>query len=143
MKKKKKPSKTTLKNKAWKLFSQWVRAKHADNDGWCECITCGDRYPKNEIQAGHAIGGRNNSVLFNVWLDGEEVEIVFPQCVRCNVFLRGNYPVYTTKMIRMYGLEKWERCLAESNKPKKISIHDYEEMIEDLKLKLRESNGKF
>jgi hypothetical protein len=45
------------------------------------------------VQAGHAISGRNGAVLL-------DEEIIRPQCVHCNIFLRGNYPEFTIKLIR-------------------------------------------
>jgi hypothetical protein len=82
---KKKPTLKSLKNKAWKLCSEYVRRKDADAGGFCGCYTCGAPiHWKLEAQAGHAIGGRTNSVLL-------DVDIIRPQCVACNVFRRGMY----------------------------------------------------
>ena len=133
---KKKPSLKSLKNKAWKLCSEYVRRKDADEGGFVGCYTCGTSlHWKLEAQAGHAIGGRNNAVLF-------DVDILRPQCVACNVFRRGNYPVFTAKLIRENGLEWFEQKLIASRQAVKISRTDYEEKIGHFKQLLAELDSR-
>lgn len=128
----KKPTLKTLKNKAWKLCSELVRRKGADAGGFCGCYTCGAPiHWKLEAQAGHAIGGRNNAVLL-------DLEILRPQCVACNVFRRGNYPIFTTKLIRENGLEWFEQKLIEARKAVKLTRSDYEQRIAEFRRKLEE-----
>ena len=126
MKKKKKPklkSLSSLKKKAWVLFSQYIRTKAMDNGGHCICYTCGDHSHWKEMQAGHAIPGRHNAVLY-------DEEVVRVQCVRCNIFLRGNYPIFTTKLIKAHGMEWWEDKLANSRKTVKYTRTDIQEIID-------------
>ena len=126
----KKPSIKSLKNKAWKLLSEYIRRKDADEGGTTNCYTCDlPIHWKYEAQAGHAIGGRHNAVLF-------DVEILRPQCVACNVFRRGNYPIFTTKLIKENGMEWWEKKLEDSRQLVKLTRDDYEEIIESYKTKL-------
>lgn len=128
---KKKPSLKSLKNKAWKLFSEYVRRKGADVGGTERCYTCGELAHWKELQCGHAIGGRHNAVLL-------DEEICRPQCVRCNVFMRGQYPIFTSKLIRENGLEWFEAKLISARAVVKISRAEYEDKIQDLKLRLAE-----
>ena len=125
-KKKKKPklkSLSSLKKKAWTLFSQYIRKKAMDPDSHCICYTCGDYSRWLEMQAGHAIPGRHNAVLF-------DEEIVKVQCVACNIFKRGNYPIFTTKLIKAHGMEWWENKLANSRKTVKYTRFDIQEIID-------------
>jgi hypothetical protein len=132
LKKKKAPTLRALKNKAWKLCSEYVRRKHADAGGFCGCYTCGAPiHWKLEAQAGHAIGGRNNAVLL-------DVDILRPQCVSCNVFRRGNYPIFAAKLIREHSLEWFEQKLIAARQAMKITRADYEEKIQEFKRKLNE-----
>jgi len=90
------PSLASLKAKAWKLLSQTIRGEAAavSNDyGRVECYTCGRSAYPQDLQAGHAIGGRNGAVLL-------DEEIIRPQCVRCNIMLRGNYGEFITRLVR-------------------------------------------
>jgi hypothetical protein len=129
---KKKQSLRSLKNKAWKLCSEYVRRSNADAGGFCGCYTCGAPiHWKLEAQAGHAIGGRHNAVLL-------DVEIIRPQCVSCNVFRRGNYPIFAAKLIRENGIEWFEQKLIKAREVVKYTRSDLEELIEKYKAKLAE-----
>lgn len=118
----KKPSRKTLKNKAWKIFSEYIRRSYADEDGCCKCVTCGKVDHWKNMQAGHSVGGRTNAVLFHE-------EIVHPQCAGCNIFKNGAYAEYTLYMIDRYGREKFEQLLALKNTTTKITEADLMRII--------------
>jgi len=84
-----------------------------------------------EAQAGHAIGGRTNQVLF-------DEEIIRPQCKRCNIFLQGNYPQFTTNLIKEKGLKWWEKKLEDSKKVKKFTKEELKNLCEYYENKLKE-----
>jgi hypothetical protein len=126
---KRKPTLRGLKAKCWRLFSEYIRRKDADEGGTERCYTCGELAHWKELQAGHAIGGRHNAVLL-------DEEICRPQCVRCNVFLRGNYPVFTSRLIRERGLEWFEKKLEDSRRLVKWTRSDMEDLIALYKQKL-------
>lgn len=126
---KKKPTLKGLKNKCWRLFSEYIRRKDADAGGTEHCYTCEALAHWKELQCGHGIGGRHNAVLF-------DEEICRPQCVRCNVFMRGQYPIFTAKLIRENGLEWFERKLEQARQVVKLTRADFEEMIQTYKQKL-------
>ena len=128
---KRKPTLRSLKAKAWRIFSEYIRRRHADEGGTVACYTCGALLWWKESQAGHAIGGRHNAVLL-------DEEICRPQCVRCNVFLRGNYPIFTARLIRERGLEWFEAKLDGARQVVKLTRADLEETIQTYKQKLLE-----
>ena len=113
----------SLKAKAWKAFSEHIRSQNIDHLGFTNCYTCSKRiHWKQEAQAGHAIPGRTNAVLF-------DPEIVRPQCPRCNVWNRGMYHIFTTKLIKENGLDWWEEKLRASRMPLKLSRIALESII--------------
>lgn len=121
----------SLKKRAWSLLSEVIRRASAKN-GICECYTCGNKFPWKEIQAGHGIGGRGNSILF-------DESIIRPQCVGCNIFKNGNYEEFAAKLIRENGLEWYEDKLRQRRIPQKSSntellerIAEYEKRLEAL-----------
>jgi hypothetical protein len=126
---KRKLSLSGLRKKAWKIVSEYVRRKDADQGGTVSCYTCGRLMFWRESQAGHAIGGRTNSVLL-------DVSILRVQCVGCNVFKRGNYPVFTTRLIKENGMSWWEKKLSDSRQIVKLSRADLEDIIRQYKSKL-------
>lgn len=88
------------KKRAWDMFSKYVRTRDAlRTTGTREealCITCDRRYPIKDLQAGHFIPGRHNSILF-------DERGVHAQCYGCNVMKMGNTVKYFRKMQDLYG----------------------------------------
>jgi hypothetical protein len=118
-----------LKAKAWKLFSEYIRRKDADEGGTVACYTCGALMFWKEAHAGHAIPGRHNAVLF-------DEEIVKPQCVTDNIFKGGMYHIFTTKLIEEKGMDWWKAKLDGARRIVKYTRADIEQMIETYKAKL-------
>ena len=132
-----KPSLKTVKKKAWEVFSKYIRLKYADDNGNCTCVTCGTVKPWTEMQAGHSIGGRMNSILFHE-------EIVHPQCVSCNIFQNGNYTQYTLYMIDRYGRDRFEELIKLKFIHVKFSIAALNTLIDTYNHKISElSLGRF
>jgi hypothetical protein len=127
----KKPTLKALKARAWKLMSEYIRRKDADQGGTNYCFTCGQPKFWKELQAGHFIGGRTNAVLLNE-------EVIRPQCLMCNVFLHGNYGRYTLKMVDEVGREKVEELMSLKHKVVKYTRTDLEEKIAELKAKIKD-----
>lgn len=125
------------KRKAWKCFSKYIRARDCylttNTLTRCKCVTCRKEFPLKEIQAGHAIGGRNNSILF-------DEKLVNGQCKGCNGFGNGKYAEYSVWFIETYGLKEWEEKVILSKQSKKYSIHDCLEIAEDYESKYKVFN---
>lgn len=76
------------------------------------CVTCGrlDRWGSGQMQAGHFLASRRNSILF-------EEDNIAPQCCHCNNHLSGNQQAYRAWMIEMKGeatVERLERLKTQS-----------------------------
>lgn len=125
--KRKKSNKEKKKEKLWKLVSEYVRRKDADpHTGMVECYTCGVVKHWKQVDAGHAIGGRNNMVLF-------DLSILRPQCKSCNgPGERGNYYVFGNKLNKENGEGWYEQKKIEARQSKKIYESDLEDMIESM-----------
>ena len=114
-------TKSYWKKKAWSAFSIYIRKKYS-NDEIVSCYTCGKVNHWKSMQAGHAIGGRNNAVLFNE-------DLVRPQCVGCNVFGRGKYAIFTRKLIDELGLKGYDELVSESQRVVQYKASDYQNII--------------
>jgi hypothetical protein len=88
-KRKNKTENQKLRDKAWKVFGDWI--KERDN---YTCVTCGQ--PGN--QAGH---------FFHNVLDFSE-ENINCQCVRCNHWLSGNLALYSIYLLNKLGAKKFK-----------------------------------
>lgn len=126
MPKTKKPNLKKLREKAWKAFSIYIRKKYADINENCKCVTCGTVKYWKEMQAGHFIDGRTNSILF-------DERGVFPQCYRCNCMLSGNKIEYFRFMQDYHGDEVIDELRALRLQTKEYSAQDYLDLIKKYK----------
>jgi len=91
IKKKKLPTIKHIKEKADRLFSDFIR----DRDQYT-CVTCGRQGDKNEIDAGHFV----SRYIMNLRYDERNVHA---QCRKCNRFQGGQLRIYSMRMIEKYG----------------------------------------
>lgn len=124
----------SLKTKAWKLCSEYVRRRYSDEGGTVECYTCGTLMHWKESHAGHAIPGRHNAVLL-------DTDIIRPQCPRDNLFMGGRYEIFAAKLIRENGLEWFEQKISGARQTIHRTRSDYEQIIEEFKQKLSALEG--
>lgn len=108
------------KAKAWSAFSIYIRTKYRNEDGTLTCYTCERRFPFKGMSAGHGIGGRNNAVLL---LE----QVVRPQCRGCNVWGRGQYRIFTRKLIEELGLEEYGELVRISDETVDFKVADWED----------------
>ena len=125
---------STLKTKAWDLFSQYIRLRDCLKTTGCAsfglCVTCGKRYHFKLLQAGHFIAGRHNAGLFSE-------KGTHAQCYNCNVVLKGNTLEYRRRIIQMYGEGADLELENEARQILKRTPLDYERLIVSLKEKIR------
>ena len=87
------------KSQTWKAFSVFIRLRDADGKGIVKCCTC----PRivfwkdgSRINAGHAVSGRGNAVLFDETL-------VAGQCTVCNHQGAGEQYKFFENLKNKYG----------------------------------------
>lgn len=101
---------SSARQKAWDALSKLIRVRDAiyttGTTDEATCVTCGNRYPIKQLQAGHYVPGRTNGILF-------DERGVHAQCARCN-HQGGAWPEYDEWMRSRYGQSvcdqlKWAR----------------------------------
>lgn len=125
----KKPTFRSLKNKLDKVFSEWIRRRHATSKGDAVCVSCHAVKPWKQMQAGHYVSRVH---LATRW-DDRNAHV---QCGSCNVLRRGNYSEYTEFMLRKYGPGIIEDLNRKKRAMVKYTISDLESFIEDYKVRL-------
>ena len=120
----------TQKKKTWEACSKYVRQKYS-SDGYVRCYTCDTVRKTEEMQAGHAIQGRGNSVLF-------EIDGIRPQCYSCNVPQRGRLDIYIPRLIDDIGRQRYDELLAMKGKPRKFTVDELKQMEDKYKEKINE-----
>ena len=113
------------KKQAWKFFSEYIRRRNADKNGYIYCCSCGKYIHWKQSQAGHwpSIDGRNNSILFSE-------TGVNAQCGQCNTYKNGNPSGYDAFMRKKYGQKEMDRLLKIKHDTVKYEKTDYIRMIE-------------
>ncbi len=116
----------TLRAKCLKAFQLLRRLEEADDDGMCECVTCGEVRHYTTVHGGHFLPKGKS----RYW--ALEVENVHPQCKSCNNWgMRYGSAAqsYTMWMEEYYGRDFVEEMIRDQRKVKKIYAADYREMI--------------
>lgn len=124
------------KKKTWEQFSRYTRLRYADKNGICTCVTCGVKRPWKQMQAGHALAGRGNSILFHE-------NLVFPQCYGCNCCASGRLDVFQKFLIDKYGLKEWEKLYALKNKVVKYCVEDLTALKDHYKRQADQLEAKY
>ena len=88
--------------KLWKVFSDFIRLRDANQDGNCQCITCGFTGHWKRFDCGHGIPRQHKATKYNEQNN-------HAQCKRCNAFEGGKREVYKEQVNRRYGVGTWEK----------------------------------
>lgn len=105
-----------------RIFSVYIRLKHANQFGFCKCITCGEMFSWIRIQNGHYIDRRHMATRY-------DERNCHPQCPRCNIGSRGNLEKYKRAIITKYGVKVLEELESGKRSIEKWTIADYQEKI--------------
>jgi len=124
----KKQTSAMLRAKALKTLQKLARISAADDNGYCQCVSCGKLDHYKNMDGGHFIPKGSSSR----W--ALEEQNVHAQCKGCNGFgmKHGSAEAqYTIWMLDWYGKDAVEYMLATKKDPVKYYAADYREMIED------------
>lgn len=111
------------------ILQRVVRIKAANDDGYCQCVSCGTKKHYKEMHGGHFIPRTCTELKLME-------ENIHPQCPGCNTFNQEKAKVtYTLFMVDTYGREFVDELdrIKKSGQPKKYSRPEIEGIIEDLK----------
>lgn len=114
---------SSLKKKVWRVFSEWVRKRDSDENGYITCCTCSARIHWKEANSSHFLHGHSKATF----LDPRNVNA---SCIRCNLYLHGNLVEYAAFMKARYGWETIDALRELSKETWKPSRQDLEELIQ-------------
>lgn len=117
---------STYRKQAWNAFSAYIKKR----DKFI-CITCGKKATGWQMNAGHWLPGRWNSILF-------EETCVHAQCQICNQVLGGNQAAYYEFMLAKYGTKEMDRLRKLWRTRKIYSKQDYKTLELKYKEKLEQ-----
>ena len=131
----KQPSKKTVKNRAWRAFSKYIRLRDCLRTTGTlihgKCITCEKLLSITFCDAGHFISRRHNSTLF----DEMNCHV---QCRYCNRYLDGNLLEYRRQIVKLYGAGADTELEKKAKEVTKYSVEDLTELAKGYKIKIEE-----
>lgn len=117
--------------KLWKVFSEYIRRRDADENGFCKCFTCGLVRHWKQGDCGHGIPRQHWSTRY------AEKNNHF-QCKKCNGFEGGKREVYKVEVDKKYGKGTWDLLEIMSKQKSKIGQFEIDAMEKYYKKKLKQ-----
>lgn len=127
---KKNPTVSGYKKKLDKLFSEYIRRRNADVEGFTSCYTCGVRKHYKELQCGHFCPRQYLALRY----DETNCQT---QCYACNMLYNGQPSAFAVRLKQDYGediVEKLEKRRQELTRycPYELKLEEYKEKIKKL-----------
>lgn len=113
---------------AWKWFSRYIKLKHSDHYGACQCATCSKiiSITDGNTAAGHCIRVfEGNNTYMATALDERNVQ---PQCYQCNRYYGGRPEIMRNKIDSIHGPGTYTELLAKSKQFKKYTDTELKEI---------------
>ena len=121
-KEKKANSPKVLKKELDRVFSIYIRQRASDPQGNIICVACYRTLPWQEAQNMHY----NGRAKMNTRWDEENC---YAGCMRCNVFLNGNYPAFTRYLLDLKGEEWLKNLIRKGEQVRKWTPEDLKTLI--------------
>ena len=117
----KKPTRKSLIRKIDKVFSEYIRKRDSNKDGYGLCCTCAKKIHYKDAHAGHFMSRRHYATRW----DEENVAL---QCAGCNTFRGGEQYKFALYLNDKYKCDKATELLVKSRESNKLSILDLEKI---------------
>ena len=115
------------------VFSQYIRLRATNDQGYGSCFTCGSTRHYTEVDAGHFM---SRACMPTRW---DERNVQF-QCKRCNGFRSGEQYIFSKNLDQTYGSGTAEELHRRSKSMRKFTAgeleamyHHYKRLVSDLK----------
>lgn len=118
-----------LKKDLDKVFSLYIRLRHASKDGIVKCFTCDKTAHYKKMHAGHFMSRKHHATRWNE----DNVQV---QCVKCNLFGQGEQYAFGKLLDIRIAEGKAEELQELSRTTVKYMRFEYEDMIKFYKEKV-------
>lgn len=126
----KRESVASLKKRADKYHSIYIRMRDSDTHGIGECITCNKKVHWRHAQCGHFVSRSNNKLRY------DELNTNL-QCVGCNMFKSGEQYLYSKALDEKYGPGTAEELFSQRHDTHKFTVDELQEVIKDRKIQIK------
>lgn len=127
--------KDTSKATLDRIFSEYIRRRDADSNGYVRCISCGKVIHWKDSDCGHYINRQHNSVRY------DEMNCN-AQCRKCNRFDEGNIQGYRKGLIKKYGEKAVELLEMKKFNKCKLGKLEINALAEEYRKKLKDEKNK-
>jgi hypothetical protein len=114
-----------------RVFSEYIRLKYSDVNGYCKCVTCGAIRRWNDIHNGHFINRGVKATRF-------DERNCRPQCCTCNTYHSGKHYFFRAALIDIYGLDEITELEHKAMMGGNHCVIQLQEMIVEYRAKVRE-----
>ncbi len=126
----KKISRSRLIKQLDTIFSQYVRLKNIDKQGYTKCVTCGKKghWKNSGMQAGHFMSRKHYATRW-------DINNVHVQCTACNMFRQGEqykFSLYLGNELSESLYKKSRKIVKYSNNDLKSMISEYKELVKSI-----------
>jgi len=122
--------KPTTKGTLDRVFSEYIRRRDADSNGFVRCISCGKILSWQESDCGHFINRKHNATRY------DEINCN-AQCRSCNRFDEGNMQGYRKGLIAKYGLKAVENLEIKKFNTCKLGKNEIAVLVQIYRSKLK------
>jgi len=112
--------------KLWKVFSEFIRQRDADENGIATCFTCGLKRHWRDMDCGHGIPRQHKATKFDERNN-------HAQCKKCNGFEEGEQYRYALNVDKKYGKGTWDRLVVLSRTTCKRTQFEIDELTKHYK----------
>ena len=133
----KKPTVSSMKKKADKYFSLYIRYRDSEivgSERLATCITCGVKKPIKEMQNGHFVSRVCSKLRYNETNCNA-------QCMPDNVMKHGDLYEYARQLDLKFGDGTAEKLHNQRHENYKLTIQELEQIISDAKDYVKEMEG--
>ena len=120
-----------IDDKLWKIFSEYIRLRDADENGYCTCCTSGELIFWKDCDAGHFISRRHLATKF-------DEKNVHSQRRFDNRFAAGNQFAYSKFIDKKYGKGTADLLELKSRQRHKIGKFEIDQLTKYYKEKVQE-----
>ena len=112
-----------LRERLDRVFSEFIRLRDADENGYIRCISCGKIGFWRDMHCGHFVNRKHMSTRFNE-------KNCNGQCPTCNSFDEGNNIGYMKGLIKKYGPGVIDELWVIKGQESHLSAFDYKVLID-------------